>query len=265
MPYARTYSLYEVMAALRESDGRASPFNGQPGHALALHVHARGLQISDRVRPTGEDLPGSYRGMTSASGRPLGNPGTAPITTPGRAFVMGSSTVAGPGNGQGVKDTWLSYELQKKHADRAKRIAAGLASGKPRLIANAHILAAQPAPTVGGSIVSRINRTYAERHQGVEFSGVFADSQQAVIVAQHVLNSTIGFQALRRLDAGEERVIIETPVAPAIGDNPVLLLQSRRDVAGGDIPVLRTITSACMLVDRMPGDNLHIHTFYPVP
>lgn len=266
MPYARNYGLYEVMTALQQSDGRASPHNGQPGHALALHVDARGLQISDRVRPTGEDLPGGYEGKISPSGRSIGNPGTAPITEPGRAFIMGTSTLPGPANGQEVKDTWEHFELQKNRSAITARINAGLASGRQRLIDNANALAAQPLPTaVGGAIVNRINRTYVNKFLGTEFSGVFADSQQAAIVARDVLNSTIGFQQLQTLDAGATRATIETPVNPVIGVNPVLLYQSRRDVVGGDTPGLVQISSACMLVDRMPDGTLHIHTFYPVP
>jgi len=72
-------------------------------------------------------------------------------------------------------------------------------------------------------------------------------------------------QQLQKLDADATRATIETPVNPVIGVNPVLLYQSRRDVVGGDTPGLVQISSACMLVDRMPDGTLHIHTFYPVP
>jgi hypothetical protein len=266
MPFARTYGLFEVMAALRESDGRPSPFNGQPGHALALHVHARGLQISDRLRPVGEDLPGAYQGMTSPSGRPLGNSGTAPITEQGRGFVMGSSTVNGPSNGQDVKSTWENYELQKKIGSITDRVNNGLASTNPRLVANATALAAQPLPTTVAAItVNTINRTYVKRYLGCEMAGAFADAQQAAFVAVGVLNSSAGLLALQKLDGAEKRVTIETPVSPVIGGNPVLLYVSCRDLTGGDQPHLVTIASACMVVDRMPDGSLHIHTFYPVP
>ena len=58
-------------------------------------------------------------------------------TEQGRGFVMGSSTVNGPSNGQDVKSTWENYELQKKIGSITDRVNNGLASTNPRLVANA--------------------------------------------------------------------------------------------------------------------------------
>jgi hypothetical protein len=57
MPRKKSYTLEEVNAILRASDGRLSPVTGEPGHALSKHVGVGGLQLSDRLRGTAMSSP----------------------------------------------------------------------------------------------------------------------------------------------------------------------------------------------------------------
>lgn len=84
MPAARIYGLFEVDDILMASEGRLSPVSLQPGHAMNLHVNARGEQISDRLMRTGASS--SY----------------------GRGFVVGANGEIA--NENQTKESWKNFD-----------------------------------------------------------------------------------------------------------------------------------------------------------
>lgn len=84
MPAARIYTLFEVDDILMASEGRLSPVSLQPGHAMNLHVNARGEQISDRLMRTGASS--SY----------------------GRGFIVGANGEIA--NENQTKQSWASFD-----------------------------------------------------------------------------------------------------------------------------------------------------------
>ncbi|KAF1029951.1 MAG: hypothetical protein GAK37_01558 [Pseudomonas sp.] len=84
MPAAKIYSLFEVDDILMASEGRLSPVSMQPGHAMNLHVNARGEQISDRLMRTGASS--SY----------------------GRGFIVGANGEIA--NENQTKQSWASFD-----------------------------------------------------------------------------------------------------------------------------------------------------------
>jgi len=283
MPCARVYTVSEVNRILQESEGRPSPKNQERGHALALHVNARGLQLSDRLQPRGRAITGGLSeewiaALDAAGGRspsnvrvplprPIGNPGHQSITKPGRSFIMGSSTMPGPGGRQDVVDTWASFELEQAKRAKVAHIAQLRTSNKKKSVLNADRLANEPPlTTISNNKISELELDYTFDFEGAEFSGAFADRQQAVQIACDLLNSSDGQSALARMDLDIrcKRVEIKMSVPNVIKNVAVKIHLSSRDTLGGDTPVLTDIREAFMVVDRLNTGDIHIQTFFPI-
>jgi hypothetical protein len=283
MPFARVYTLGEVNRILQESEGRPSPSTQEPGHALALHVDARGLQLSDRVQPSGRAVTGGLSEdrlaeLEAAGGRspskvrvplprPIGNPGHQSITAPGRPFIMGWLKTPGPTNKQDVLNTWANFELEQAKIARVAHIAQLSASNKKKNVDNAAKLAnGPPLTTISRNKEAELQRNYNLDFEGKEFSGAFADRQQAVQIACELLNSTYGQSVLAEMDQNlsRTRVEIHMPIPNVINNMAVKIHLSSRDTLGGDTPLLTDISRAFMVVDRLSTGDIHIQTFYPI-
>jgi hypothetical protein len=283
MPFARVYTLGEVNRILQESEGRPSPSTQEPGHALALHVDARGLQLSDRVQPGGRAVTGGLSEdrlaeLEAAGGRspsqvrvplprPIGNPGHQSITAPGRPFIMGWLKTPGPTNKQDVLNTWANFELEQAKIARVAHIAQLSASNKKKSVLKGAQLANEPPLTaISRNKEGELKLNYALDFEGKEFSGAFADRQQAVQIARDLLNCPEGQSALARMDRDIlcKRVEIKVSVPNVLNDVAVKIHLSSRDTIGGETPVLTDISEAYMLVDRLSTGDIHIQTFYPI-
>jgi hypothetical protein len=283
MPFAKVYTFSEVNRILQESEGRPSPTNQEPGHALALHVNARGLQLSDRLQPGGRAITGGLSEdriaeLDAADGRspskvrvplprPIGNPGHQSITTPGRSFVMGWLKTPGPANRQDVLNTWANFELEQAKIARVAHIAQLSASNKKKSVLKGAQLANEPPLTaISRNKEGELKLNYALDFEGKEFSGAFADRQQAVQIARDLLNCPEGQSALARMDRDIlcKRVEIKVSVPNVLNDVAVKIHLSSRDTIGGETPVLTDISEAYMLVDRLSTGDIHIQTFYPI-
>lgn len=212
MPAARNYGLTEVDNILMASEGRLSPVSLQPGHAMNLHVNARGEQISDRLMRTGAS------------------------SSHGRGFIVGSNGEIA--NENQTKRSWENF-------DNLASVSTGV------------------TPTA-----QQRNATYRQNAgSSVSTSGAFADRQDAVQVAQTLLNSAVGQAELAKLDNGTERRVAITLPIPALAHGaPATMYVARRaaNLPGADITSLTNVTSATMIVDMQLNNQIHIQTFFPV-
>lgn len=204
MPCARQYTINEINDILQQSEGRLSPVSNQPGHALHLHVDARGEQLSDRfLRPSASAV--------------------------GRAYIVGEhGEIATAAE---TRAAWNDY-----------------------------------AAATGGAQMNRatFNREFERWVPRLPAaSGAFADRQDAIAVATHVLNSALGQGELAALDAGtRNRVQIQSPVPPQVnGGTGVQMYLSE---AVNSIPRIVPVRQVFMLVDRLGVGGIHVQTFYPV-
>nr|WP_314577905.1 hypothetical protein [uncultured Pseudomonas sp.] len=255
----------EINRILQESEGRPSPKHNEPGHALALHFDARGLALSDRVQPHGRAIGGGYPVRVPLP-RPVGNAGHQSISSMGRPFIMGSTAMPGPAERQDVLDTWANYELEQAKTAKVARIAQLRASNKAKSIVNAAKMEMEPPLTdISSNKKKELNLAYEMDFEGAEFSGAFADRQQAAQIPCDLLNSANGQRLLAELDGGKKkRVEIHGPVPKVIDNHAVKIHLSSRDTLGGDTPVLTDISSAYMVVDSLPTGDIHIQTFFPI-
>ncbi|MEM1434707.1 MAG: hypothetical protein AAGG11_11670 [Pseudomonadota bacterium] len=102
----------------------------------------------------------------------------------------------------------------------------------------------------------------------VSRSGAFMDRQYAVVVARFMLNSTEGQAQLLALDNGEARVPLEMSLnrLDMIDvDAWKMYYADKSDTqAGSDITHIETFSRAFMLIDALPGNGIHLQTFYPI-
>jgi len=94
-------------------------------------------------------------------------------------------------------------------------------------------------------------------------AGAFLDIQQIGTIGKYVLNSTEGQEALGKLDGTETRVSVKKSLN-WLDNTTGTGWKMRFSSLDNDITHLTDFNNVFMLVDKLPNDEIHLQTFYPI-
>ena len=197
MSVAREYYPYEILTILRESDHRASPFNGAPGHCLSKHV----------LIPTS--------GLVARHG---GRGGEIPVK---KATAFKNFKV--PNGGSALSSDMAMVVTHVLNSPNGQAALASLDAGTNRRVS---IVGPTPSAIFGSGALASIGVRQSERIGSANAFNAAAAKQHGVTHNEN-LNVQIGGGALNmwilvdKIDADHIHIHTASPCDPGDANRPI--------------------------------------------